>query len=201
MVGISAARAQECRMETGGAPLYRDVMTSADLSSGRTRDVVRSLWSASAWRATLNGLAAFLVAVVDLVLLGVLTLVWGAAVYSLVTWPAGSWGHIVLYVATVIAGPVLGLSAIQGLTALQRSRLRAVNGAVNGMDIPAGGTALDPEAVAQLLVRRRDDPMSRLTPREQQVLRLMAKGFAKLDLAPTATDHRRALAVLRYLRS
>jgi signal transduction histidine kinase len=139
MVGISAARAQECRMETGGTPLYRDVMTSADLSSGRTRDVVRSLWSASAWRATLNGLAAFLVAVVDLVLLGVLTLVWGAAVYSLVNWPVGSWGHIVLYVATVIAGPVLGLWAIQGLTALQRSRLRAVN----AVDIPAGDSAAE----------------------------------------------------------
>jgi len=89
--------------------------------------------------------------------------------------------------------------------------------------VAAGGTALDPEVVAQLLVRRRDDPLSRLTPREQHVLRLMAEGrsnsgivtalkvspsavekyvtniFAKLDLPPTGTDHRRVLAVLRYL--
>src|SRR5689334_10427382 len=90
--------------------------------------------------------------------------------------------------------------------------------------VAGGGAALDPEVVAQLLVRRRDDPMERLTPREQQVLRLMAEGrsntgiaealrvthsavekyvssiFGKLDLPPTDTDHRRVLAVLRFLR-
>ena len=42
--------------------------------------------------------------------------------------------------------------------------------------VAAGGTALDPEVVAQLLVRRRDDPLDRLTPREQEVLELMAEG-------------------------
>jgi DNA-binding NarL/FixJ family response regulator len=86
-----------------------------------------------------------------------------------------------------------------------------------------GGTALDPEVVAQLLTRRRD-PLDRLSPRERQVLALMAEGrsnpalaaalaisdsavgkyinniFTKLDLPPTDTDHRRVLAVLRYLR-
>jgi DNA-binding NarL/FixJ family response regulator len=88
-----------------------------------------------------------------------------------------------------------------------------------------GGTALDPEVVAQLLVRRqrREDPLERLTPRELQVLNLMAEGrsntgivealhvspsaveeyvtniFLKLDLPPTGTDHRRVLAVLKYL--
>jgi len=89
--------------------------------------------------------------------------------------------------------------------------------------VAAGGTALDPEVVAQLLVRRRADPLDRLTPREVQVLQLMAEGrsnngitetlrvspsavekyvsniFTKLDLAPTDTDHRRVLAVLRFL--
>jgi DNA-binding NarL/FixJ family response regulator len=90
--------------------------------------------------------------------------------------------------------------------------------------VAAGGTALDPEVVAQLLVRRRSDPIDRLTPRELQVLQLMAEGrsnngivealrvshsavekyvsniFAKLDLPATDTDHRRVLAVLKFLK-
>jgi DNA-binding NarL/FixJ family response regulator len=90
--------------------------------------------------------------------------------------------------------------------------------------VAAGGTALDPEVVAQLLVRHRDDPMDRLTPRELQVLKMMAEGrsnhaiveglhvsnsavekyvsgiFTKLDLPPTDTENRRVLAVLKYLR-
>jgi DNA-binding NarL/FixJ family response regulator len=89
--------------------------------------------------------------------------------------------------------------------------------------VAAGGTVLDPEVVAQLMARRRSDPMDSLTPREQEVLRLMAEGrsntgiaealrvshsavekyisniFTKLDLPPTATEHRRVLAVLRFL--
>jgi DNA-binding NarL/FixJ family response regulator len=88
-----------------------------------------------------------------------------------------------------------------------------------------GGTALDPEVVAQLLVRRRSDPLDRLTPREREVLGLMAEGrsnagiaaalvigesavgkyigsiFTKLDLPPADADHRRVLAVLRVLRA
>ena len=90
--------------------------------------------------------------------------------------------------------------------------------------VAAGGTALDPEVVSQLLVRsRRVDPLSGLTPRETDVLRLMAEGrsnagiaeslvvtegavekhvsslFTKLGLPPAEQDHRRVLAVLRYL--
>jgi DNA-binding NarL/FixJ family response regulator len=89
--------------------------------------------------------------------------------------------------------------------------------------VAGGGTALDPEVVAQLLVRRRSDPLDRLTPREHEVLALMAEGrsnsaiaqtlvitdsavakhinsiFAKLDLQPGDSDHRRVLAVLRFL--
>jgi DNA-binding NarL/FixJ family response regulator len=86
-----------------------------------------------------------------------------------------------------------------------------------------GGTALDPEVVSQLLARGRRRPLDALTPREQEVLRLMAEGrsngaiaaqlvvtdgavekhvssiFTKLGLTPTEGDHRRVLAVLSYL--
>ena len=89
-----------------------------------------------------------------------------------------------------------------------------------------GGSALDPEVVSRLLGRRRrEDPLSELSPREREVLGLMAEGrsnhaiaeqlvvteravekhvtsiFSKLSLPPTAEDHRRVLAVLTYLRS
>ncbi|GAA4975122.1 response regulator transcription factor [Actinoplanes utahensis] len=91
--------------------------------------------------------------------------------------------------------------------------------------VAAGGTALDPEVIAQLLVRHRTDPLDRLTPRESEVLRLMAEGrsnngiagtlkvshsavekyigsiFTKLELPHADSDHRRVLAVLRYLRT
>lgn len=91
-------------------------------------------------------------------------------------------------------------------------------------EVAAGGTVLDPEVVLQLLSRaHRTDPLARLTPREREVLGLMAQGrtntaiaarlfigegaveknvsaiFAKLDLPPTDQDHRRVLAVLRWL--
>ena len=89
-----------------------------------------------------------------------------------------------------------------------------------------GGSALDPEVVGLLLGRRRrDDPLAVLTPREREVLGLMAEGrsnsamaealvvseravekhvtaiFSKLDLPRAVEDHRRVLAVLTFLRS
>jgi DNA-binding NarL/FixJ family response regulator len=92
--------------------------------------------------------------------------------------------------------------------------------------VGAGGSVLDPEVVSQLLGRQHaQDPLSGLTPRELEVLALMAEGrsnqaiadqlvvtersiekhvtniFSKLDLPPATEDHRRVLAVLRYLRA
>ncbi len=92
--------------------------------------------------------------------------------------------------------------------------------------VAAGGTVMDPEVVSKLLGRRaQDEPVTRLTSREREVLELMAEGrsnsaiaqrlfisekavgkhsssiFAKLDLAPSADDNRRVLAVLAYLNS
>jgi DNA-binding NarL/FixJ family response regulator len=90
--------------------------------------------------------------------------------------------------------------------------------------VAAGGTVVDSEVVRQLLGRRRD-PLQRLSPREREVLGLMAEGrsnaaiarklvvsdaavakhigsvFTKLDLPPAGDDHRRVLAVLAYLRA
>jgi DNA-binding NarL/FixJ family response regulator len=89
--------------------------------------------------------------------------------------------------------------------------------------VAGGGTALDPEVVRQLVARR--GPLGVLTPREREVLGLMAEGrsnaaiaaelvitesavekhvsriFEKLDLSPSDSDHRRVLAVLAYLRA
>jgi signal transduction histidine kinase len=116
--------------------LYLDVMTSADLTSSRAAALVSSLWSGAAWRATRNGLAAVGVAAVGTALIGGLGVTWGAAIYSLLT-GAGDLNHIVVYLAWVLISPVLALWAVQGATALQRSRLRDVA----GVDIPEGSSA------------------------------------------------------------
>ena len=114
--------------------LYVDVMTSADITtSSRLTAVVGSLWSRPTWRATRSAMAALFVAAVSTGLLGVIAVVWGAAIQALAT-GAGDAAHVVVYVAVVVVGPVTELWAIQGVTALQRSRLRTVT----GTDIPAG---------------------------------------------------------------
>ncbi len=86
-------------MVSGTAYLYVDVMASAHLTSRRFGVVVRSLWSAPAWRATRSDLAALGVALVGIVLLGGLGVLWTAALLSLLdgagtgrtSWRTSSW--------------------------------------------------------------------------------------------------------------
>jgi DNA-binding NarL/FixJ family response regulator len=116
-------------------------------------------------------------------------------------------------------------SASGGVGYLLKDRVADVTDFIDALRrVAAGGTALDPEVVAQLLLRGHSDPLDRLTPREGEVLKLMAEGrsnagigqelvlsegavgkhigniFTKLDLSPAEGDHRRVLAVLRFLK-
>ncbi|WP_375424716.1 response regulator [uncultured Friedmanniella sp.] len=109
---------------------------------------------------------------------------------------------------------------------LLKDRVTSLDALVDALrTISSGGTVLDPEVVAQLLVARRADPLARLTPREREVLALMAEGrsnaaiaarlvvsagavekhisniFAKMDLPDLGADNRRVLAVLTWLGS
>ncbi|WP_157246430.1 response regulator transcription factor [Nonomuraea typhae] len=113
-----------------------------------------------------------------------------------------------------------------GVGYLLKDRVSAVEDFLDALDrVAAGGTALDPEVVAQLMrAGRRRDPLAVLTEREREVLALMAEGrsnaavarllrvgdravekhvsniFTKLTLPPARDDHRRVLAVLAYLQ-
>jgi DNA-binding NarL/FixJ family response regulator len=115
-------------------------------------------------------------------------------------------------------------SESSGVGYLLKQRVADVRDFLDALErVANGGTALDPEVVAQLLARARKHPHDELTPREREVLGLMAEGlsnagiaqrlvvtegavekhvtsiFTKLRLEPAETDHRRVLAVLSYL--
>jgi len=135
------------------------------------------------------------------------------------------------YIETRHAAELLGAASSRGAAGigyLLKDRVGDVGEFVDALSrVAAGGTALDPEVVTQLLreAARRTDGLDALTPREHDVLSLMAEGrsngaiagtlviseravekhvaniFAKLGLAPSDADHRRVLAVLRYLES
>jgi DNA-binding NarL/FixJ family response regulator len=130
------------------------------------------------------------------------------------------------YVETRYAAELLA-GGSEGVGYLLKDRVADVSEFVDALTrIAAGGTVLDPEVVTQLLgASRRTDTVDALTPRERQVLRLMAEGranaaiagslhlsagavekhvtsiFGKLGLAPSSDDHRRVLAVLKWLES
>ena len=125
------------------------------------------------------------------------------------------------YAADLLAGEGGGVGY------LLKDRVADVRTFVESLErVAGGGTAMDPEVVAQLLGRRDNrGPLAELTPREREVLTLMAEGrsnagvgaelgisssavekhvkqvFSKLDLPPSGGDHRRVLAVLAYLGS
>jgi DNA-binding NarL/FixJ family response regulator len=128
------------------------------------------------------------------------------------------------YVEQTYAAELLDSGRHAGVGYLLKDRIGEVTEFVDALTgVAAGRTVVDPEVVRQLLGRRRD-PLLRLTPREREVLGLMAEGrsntaiartlvvseaavakhigslLAKLDLPPDADDHRRVRAVLAYLR-
>jgi DNA-binding NarL/FixJ family response regulator len=126
------------------------------------------------------------------------------------------------YVEQAYATELLAGGA-RGIGYLLKDRIGRVEEFLEALDrVAAGGTALDPEVVTQLMSRR--DPLDALTAREREVLELMAQGhdnttiarllvvteravakhvgniFRKLDLPPSDSGHRRVLAVLAYLQ-
>jgi DNA-binding NarL/FixJ family response regulator len=128
------------------------------------------------------------------------------------------------YVEVAYARELLAESA-EGLGYLLKDRVADVAALTDAVRrVGSGGSALDPEVVSQMLGRRRnDDPLEQLTPREREVLGLMAEGrsngaiaaelvvseravekhvtgiFSKLQLGASSEDHRRVLAVLQFL--
>ncbi|MGW0576539.1 response regulator [Streptomyces sp. NPDC002920] len=129
------------------------------------------------------------------------------------------------YVQRAYAADLLDSGDGTGVGYLLKDRVGQVAEFVAALqEVAAGGTVVDPEVVRQLL-RRRRDPLGRLTPREREVLALVAEGksngaiartlvvseaavgkhiggiLTKLDLPPADDTHRRVLAVLAYLRS
>jgi DNA-binding NarL/FixJ family response regulator len=134
------------------------------------------------------------------------------------------------YIETHYAAQLLGVSSpgdAAGVGYLLKDRVADVNDFVDSLTrVHAGGTVLDPEVINQLLrATRQADALATLTNREREVMELMAEGrsnnaiastlvvseravekhisniFSKLGLPPSDADHRRVLAVLRYLQS
>ncbi|WP_344427968.1 response regulator transcription factor [Pseudonocardia ailaonensis] len=148
-----------------------------------------------------------------------------AALAIRASWPDTAILVLSQYVEESYAADLLAAGGGVGYLLKDRvSRLDELSDALSR--VVAGGTVLDPEVVSALLThRRRRDPVEALTPREREVLGLMAEGrtntaigrelvitqgavekhissiFTKLGLAPSGDDHRRVMAVLAWLRA
>ncbi|WP_327145733.1 response regulator transcription factor [Nocardia sp. NBC_01327] len=130
------------------------------------------------------------------------------------------------YVEQSYASDLLAEAGLGGVGYLLKDRISKLEELSDALRrVTDGGTVLDPEVVAGLFARRRSGPLDELTPREREVLGLMAEGrtnraiskqlvitegavekhissiFAKLNLPPSDDDHRRVLAVLTWLQS
>jgi DNA-binding NarL/FixJ family response regulator len=146
-----------------------------------------------------------------------------AAIQARRRWPGLAVLVLSQYVERVYASELLADGA-GGVGYLLKDRVARVEEFIDALRrVAAGGTALDPEVVTELFARDHGRPLDALTPREREVLALMAQGhanatiaellvvteravskhiaaiFAKLGLPPTDTGHRRVLAVLAYL--
>lgn len=130
------------------------------------------------------------------------------------------------FVEAAAAGELLE-AGTRGVGYLLKDRIGAISQFVEAVrEVAAGGTVIDPDVVHQLLVHHRThDPLDALSPREREVLALVAEGrsnsaiaqrlyvseaavakhvtgvYTKLNLGPDADDHRRVLAALTFLRS
>jgi DNA-binding NarL/FixJ family response regulator len=139
-------------------------------------------------------------------------------------WPSTAVLVLSQYVEERYASDLI-TGALDGVGYLLKDRVADVEEFLSALDrVGAGGTVFDPEVVSQIVARsRRRDPLATLTPRERQAFSLMAEGrsnagiaeglvitegavekyvagiFTKLGLPKTSTEHRRVLAVLRYL--
>ena len=119
---------------------YCSHMTSIDVTTARRAPAgaLRALWAPRSWRATLNAVAGLPLAAGAWLVVAVLAVGWGAAVWSLIDGPTGAWGLAVLYVLVALAAPLAFPWVVRAFGAAQRARLHGILGVE--LLAPPGGT-------------------------------------------------------------